>query len=69
MILSAAGTITNEDVREFRRLLQEEDKHLTPEKARQSLIASGVLDQDGKPRWPVKATRTGSRKKKSTSVK
>lgn len=51
------GTVTNEDVQEFRRKLDEEDKHLTPEKARESLIRSGVLDEHGRPRWPVGSTR------------
>lgn len=45
--------ITKEDVREFRRQIEEEGRTLTPEAARKSLIKSGVLDKNGKPIWPV----------------
>ncbi len=54
MSTSAIHAITNEDVIEFRRSLEEDSKTLTPMKARQRLIESGVLDKDGKPRWPSK---------------
>jgi len=65
--LSTYREITNEDVKEFRRLLNEENKNLTPKKARESLIRSGVLDSDGKPRWPTDR-KTGTRRRKSVSV-
>ena len=57
--------ITNEDVKEFRRLLHEDGEKLTPKKARRSLIQSGVLDSNGKPRWPTE--ETNGRKQKKTA--
>ena len=53
--------ITNEDVKEFRRRLEEEAKTLTPEAARASLIKSGVLDKDGKPTWPISQPKKRTR--------
>jgi hypothetical protein len=58
--LQFAPTITKDDVKEFRRQLNEEAKTLTPEKARESLIRAGVLDQNGKPKWPVNGKKQES---------
>jgi hypothetical protein len=69
MNLSTHRGISNEDVREFRRLLEEENKSLTPKKARESLIRSGVLDSNGKPRWPTKQKSRTARKKVANSGK
>ncbi len=63
MNLSTYRGITNEDVKEFRRLLNEENKTLTPKKARESLIRSGVLDSKGKPRWPT-GQKQGTKRRK-----
>jgi hypothetical protein len=57
--LPADQAITNRDVEEFAAALKEKNRNLTPEKARESLIRSGVLDSEGKPVWPIaKRTKT-----------
>lgn len=56
MNFALSHTITNEDVKDYKRLVDRENRTLTREKATKSLISSGVLDSDGKPRWPVQFT-------------
>lgn len=63
MSSSSETGITPDDVRDFERKLKEEDRVRTAETARASLIRSGVLDKNGKPRWPI------SRHKRTSSAK
>jgi hypothetical protein len=60
----ADTAITRADVENFVEKLKERDRTRTPETARKSLIESGVLDKDGKPRWPTEGKkRAGSKAK------
>jgi len=69
MVFSSEGTITKSDVEEFRRSLAEENRTLTATRARSNLIKSGVLDSQGKPRWPIDNPGTVARPKRANRAK
>lgn len=62
--MSTDKTITQADVKDFEAKLKEVDRTRTVENSRERLIASGLLDETGKPRWPVADTKQSGTKYK-----
>lgn len=52
MTETSRGAITREDVDAFSRLMTEEQRSQTPERALEKLISSGFLREDGQVRYP-----------------
>ncbi len=53
MVVLSYGTITAEDVEDFRRKMRKQRKENSPAKAKKRLIDSGILTKRGNPTWPT----------------
>jgi hypothetical protein len=62
MIVASYGTITAEDVEDFRRKMRKQRQTNSPAKAKKRLIESGILTKSGHPTWPTKKIRIVKRR-------
>ena len=53
MNIQSFGTITAEDVEDFRKEMRKQRKTNSPAKAKKRLIEIGALTKSGKPTWPI----------------